>query len=219
MSNVFKSVKLDNYILKGYYKAFLGIYIIAIALALIAKNPALTVAVVMVISAPIVGLFFSVYEKNNLSKLYGILPIARSQVVVGRFLYALSLSIINGIVSGALAYVISLLSGYSLDHLTFIAVLSASFAYFCLFIAIIFPIDFKYPFSRVYIFSNLPLYILAVIGALVLRKTDLIKNMGQIIQYFTSNQEMIWITGFGLGLILLAVSCSLSSLIYKKREL
>lgn len=94
---------------------------------------------------------------------------------------------------------------------------SASFLYFCLFIAVLFPIYFKYPFSKVYILANLLIYLITPIGLYVFKKTDLLKNLNQIIQYFTSNQYMIWITGIGVGLILLVISCSLSYLIYKKR--
>lgn len=219
MSNVLKSMKLDNYILKANYKMFVALYVVATVIAVVTKIPVLAQAIVTLISAPFIGLFFSICEKDNLGKLYGILPLARSETVVGRFLYALSVGVVNGMISVALAYIISLVTGNGLDHLTFIAVVSASFLYFSLFIAILFPVYFKFPFSRVYMLVNLPIYLLGVASMFVLRKTDLLQSMGQVVQYFTSNQEMIWITGFGLGLILLAVSCLLSCVIYQKREL
>ena len=219
MSNVLKSIRLDNYILKAYYKAFIAVDAIAIIIGIIRKMPALTVAIALVISAPFIGTYFSVYEKNNLSKLYGILPIRKSEVVIGRYLYALFLVIINGIVSVILAYIISLFLNKGMDHITFVTILSASFFYFCLFIAVQFPIYFKYGFSKVYIFSNLPFYLVFVIGAYIFTKTDILKYLSQVIQYFTSHQNMIWVTGIGLGLVLLIISCPLSYLIYKKSEL
>ena len=219
MSNVLKSIRLDNYILKTYYKAFIAVDAIAIIIGIITKIPALTVAIVLVITAPFIGTYFSVYEKNNLSKLYGILPLRKSEVVIGRYLYALFLVIINGIVSVIFAYIISLFANKGMDHITIVTILSASFFYFCLFIAVQFPIYFKYSFSKVYIFSNLPFYLVFVIGAYIFNKTNILKHLSQIIQYFTSNQNMIWVTGIGLGLILLIISCPLSYLIYKKNEL
>ena len=219
MSNVLKSIRLDNYILKAYYKAFIAVYAIAIIIGIITKIPALTVAIVLVITAPFIGTYFSVYEKNNLSKLYGILPLRKFEVVIGRYLYAFFLCVINGIVSVILAYIISLFLNKRMDYITLITILSASFFYFCLFIAVQFPIYFKYSFSKVYIFSNLPFYLVFVIGAYIFTKTDILKNLNQIIQYFTSHQNMIWVAGLGLGLILLVISCPLSYLIYKKSEL
>ncbi|HZK70196.1 MAG TPA: ABC-2 transporter permease [Clostridia bacterium] len=219
MSNVLKSIRLDNYILKAYYKTFIVVYVIAILIGIISQIPALTVVVVMVITAPFIGTYFSVYEKNNLNKLYGILPIGKYEVVIGRYLYALFLGIINGIVSGILAYIISIFINKGMDHLTFITCLSASFLYFCLFIAVEFPVYFKYAFSKVYIFTSLPFYLVFVVGAFIFKKTDILQYLSQIIQYFTSHQNMIWVTGIGLGLILLIISCPLSYFIYKKNEL
>jgi hypothetical protein len=219
MSNVLKSIRLDNYILKAYYKAFIVVYVIAILIGIISQIPVLTVVVVMVITAPFIGTYFSVYEKNNLTKLYGILPIGKYEVVIGRYLYALFFGIINGIISGILAYIISIFIKKGMDHLTFITCLSASFLYFCLFIAVEFPVYFKYSFSKVYIFTSLPFYLVFVVGAFIFKKTDILQHLSQIIQYFTSHQNMIWVTGIGLGLILLIISCPLSCLIYKKNEL
>ena len=219
MSNVLKSIRLDNQILKSHYKALIVFYIMAAMIGILVQQQTLTVGIVMIITAPFIGTYFSVYEKNNLNKLYGILPLGKLEVVIGRYLYALLLSIINGIVSGILAYMISLFFKNGMNYLTFIIVLSASFLYFCLFIGVLFPIYFKYSFSKVYIFANLPFYLVFVIGAYIFKKTDIFKNLSQIIQYFTSHQNMIWVTGIGLGLIVLIISCTLSYLIYKKKEL
>lgn len=219
MSDVLKSVKLDNYILRTNYKMFIVPYVIGVVLAVLAKMPALTIAAVMVISAPFIGLFFQVYEKNNLSKLYGILPIGKVEVVIGRYLHALLLGISNGILATIVMFVIALVLHRGLDYLTFAAIASVTFLYFCLFIGILFPIYFKYTYSKVYMVTNLPIYLLAVLTALVVRKTHFIQNMGQVVRYFTSHPQMLWIGGIGLGLVLLIVSCSLSCSIYKRAEL
>ena len=40
MSSVFKSIKLDNYILKPYYKSLIVLYAIAAIIGILAKVPA-----------------------------------------------------------------------------------------------------------------------------------------------------------------------------------
>jgi hypothetical protein len=212
-------MKLDAYILKPYYKAFIVLYVIASVIGALTKIQVLTIVFIMIITAPFIGLYFSVYEKNGLSRLYGILPLGKTEVVIGRYLYALFLGIANGIVSVVQAYIISYFTGVEIDYLTLITVISVSFLYFCLFVAVLFPIYFRFPFSKVYIFANLPLYLIGVAGIFVIKKTDFLKNLGNTIQYFTSNQNMIWVMGFGAGLILLAISLYLSNLTYKKNEL
>ena len=44
----------------------------------------------------------------------------------------------------------------------FLTYLSGGFLYFCLMVAVIFPLYFKFSFSKVYILSNLPFYVLFV---------------------------------------------------------
>ncbi|MDP4159078.1 MAG: ABC-2 transporter permease, partial [Bacillota bacterium] len=88
MNSVFKSVKLDNYIMKPYYRAFILLFAVAAAVGVLTKIPAITVTVVLIISAPFNGTYFSAYEKNNLDKLYGVLPLRKLDVVTGRYLYA-----------------------------------------------------------------------------------------------------------------------------------
>jgi hypothetical protein len=219
MRNVLKSIGLDHYIFKSYYKTLIVLYVIAVIVGIISQMPVLTVAVVIAISANFIGTIFSVYEKNNLNKLYGILPIGKSEVVIGRYLYALFFVIINGIVSGILAYIISLFVNNGVSHLELLTYLSASFLYFCLYIAVEFPIFFKFTFSKVYVLTSLPFYLLFVIGFYITRKTDILKNLKQVIQYFTDHQNMIWVTGIGLSLVLLCISLPISCVISKRNEL
>jgi hypothetical protein len=220
MHPILKSIRLDHDILKVYYRAFLvAAYGLAILIAVLTQKTGFAIVVVMAIAAPFVGVYFSVYEKNNLSKLYGILPLGKNVVVIGRYLYALAFGIANVIAASLLAYILSLIVNSRLSQLEFLTFATASFAYFCLYIAIQFPIYFEISFSKVYIFSNLPFYLLAVAAGYLIRKDNLLQQLQQVIQYFTANPNMIWVTGLGLGLLLLLISCSLSFLIHQKSEL
>jgi hypothetical protein len=99
MRNILKSIRLDHQILKSYYSSFLGVYAAATLFGIISKIPGLTVAIVMAISAPFMGLYFSTYDKNNLGKLYGVLPLGKNEVISGRDLYALAFGVANGVLS------------------------------------------------------------------------------------------------------------------------
>lgn len=109
MSNILKSVKLDHDIMKSRYPMFILGYVIGILFAVLSKTPIFGTAIVMVMAAPLIGQYFSIYEKNNLEKLYGVLPLRKSEVVIGRYLYALCIVVINGIIATILAYIISFL--------------------------------------------------------------------------------------------------------------
>ncbi len=220
MHPILKSMRLDHDILKVYYRTFLvAAYGLAILISALTQKTGFAMVIVMAISAPFVGLIFWLYEKNNLSKLYGILPLGKNEVVIGRYLYALAFGIANSIVVSVLAYLISLIVNSRMSQLEFSTIACASFAYFCLYIAVQFPIYFEFTLTKVYIFSNVPLYLAVVAAAYLFRKDNLLQRLQQVIQYFTANPNRIWVAGLGLGLLLLLVSCPLSLMIHQKSEL
>jgi peptidoglycan/LPS O-acetylase OafA/YrhL len=210
MSNILKSIKLDHDIMRSRYPMFMIAYILGIFLAVISKTPVFGALVVMIISAPLIGQYFSIYEKNNLEKLYGVLPLRKSEVVIGRYIYALCIVVINGIIAAIVAYIISFLTNKGMSSTESLTYLSAAFFYVCLMVAVIFPLYFKFPFSKVYIFSNLPFYLVFIITFAFTRKTNALEQTGPMAQYLASHLINITAIGFSLGLILLALSCLLS---------
>lgn len=210
MTNILKSIKLDHDIMKSRYPMFMIGYVVGILFAVLSKTPILETSIVMVMAAPLAGQYFSVYEKNNLEKLHGVLPLKASEIVIGRYLYALCIVVVNGVIATIVAYIISFLTGSGMGGLETLNFLSIAFLYFCLTIAVIFPLYFKFPFSKVYVLSNLPFYLIFIITLGVARKTNALKQTSQSFQYLSSNLTLAAIA-LGLGIILLAISCLLSS--------
>jgi len=220
MSNVLKSIGLDYYVLKDNLKMFLAIaYVLGIVIGSFTKSPYITVPIVMILSALSSGTFFSIYERNNLSKLYGSLPLRKNDVVIGRYLFTLIYGVINWIVSVALALIFLFYVDKGVTDTTFMVYISVSFFYFCLFVGVSFPIYFKYGFSKAYIYTSLPFYFIFIIGLIISRNANFAANLKQIVQYFTDNPAMIWVIGIGLGLIIIGISTFISSKIYKKSDL
>lgn len=209
MSNILKSIRLDHEITKSRYFMFV-IDVIGVLFAVLTKIPIYGALIIMVVSTPIAGQYFSVYEKNNLEKLYGTLPLRKSEVVIGRYLYALCIVVINGIIAAIVAAVVSILTHHEMSGPEFLTYLSVGFLYACLMTAVIFPLYFKFSFSKVYIFSNLPFYLLFVISFVLTRNTNVLQQTGPAARYLSSNLSIIVAVGFNLGLVLLAVSCLLS---------
>jgi hypothetical protein len=220
MANIFKSSRLDHAVLKVYYKIFMMVYVLAAFIAIVFKAPVVTIPVVTVVAAPFISVYFFVYERNNLGKLYGILPLRRSEVVIGRYTYALLFGMLNEILSGFLATILSQILHVGISYQEFLIFFSAGFLYICLYISIQLPLYFRFHYSKVYIFSNLPIYLVAVTLVYLFKRTIFLHQLSQTIQYFFSHQTMTWvITGIGLGLLLLLISCPLASLIRQRSEL
>jgi ABC-2 type transport system permease protein len=103
-----------------------------------------------------------------------------------------------------------------LDGLTFASWLSGSLLLYCLIVSIQFPLYFKYDFSKLAAFTNLPFILIGLAGSYVIKKN--LKLFGQTVIFFIHNPYMIWLLGIAGGLLLLVVSTYISIALYKTRE-
>ena len=100
MSNTLKATKLDFSLVKPYIKV-IG-FTMLLPFAAINRSILTGVSFAMCFIAMTTGYTFSVTEKNSMERLYGILPIKKSEMVTGRYLFVLAL--------GAMALVVSLIT-------------------------------------------------------------------------------------------------------------
>jgi hypothetical protein len=219
MTDVLKAIRLDHLILRSRYGSFAIIFLVGIVVAVVAKTPELAIAFPLVLSAPFISTYFSVYEKNGLSRLYGILPLGRKEAVIGIYCLALLIVVVDAIIAGVFTYILSVVLNMPMNQVEFAAYVSVGFFYFCLVIAVLFPLYFKFSFSKIYVVSNLPFYLVFVASFLIVKKTDWLANLAQVLQYFTSHVPMIWVTGFGAGLVLLLISLPLAYQIHRRADL
>jgi hypothetical protein len=216
--DVLKSIKLDYHILKATYKILPIIYLLAIILAF-STQPTMVVVIIAIFSAIFSGSIFAIYDKNHLDKLYGILPLGKYEVVLGRYIYALFFGLANSFIAVGLTYIISVVNGRGTDSTTIAAYMFGAFLYYCLSIGVSFPIFFKFNFTKSFIFTVLPLYLVGMSGVLISRNASAVDVVVQIIKYLSNNPAMIWVSGLGTGLILLGISFPFSFLIFKGKEL
>lgn len=102
MNNVLKAAKLDHALVKPYIKVICFTLLLPIAFAVVNRSLLTGVSFAMCFIAMTTGYTFSVMEKNGMDRLYGILPVKKSDLVLGRYLFILAL--------GAIALVVSLVT-------------------------------------------------------------------------------------------------------------
>lgn len=102
MNNILKAAKLDVALVKPYIKTICFTLVLPIVFAAINRSLLTGVSFAMCFIAMTTGYTFSVTEKNSMERLYGILPIKKSEMVIGRYLFVLVL--------GMFALVISLIT-------------------------------------------------------------------------------------------------------------
>jgi hypothetical protein len=173
----------------------------------------------MFFSVSFSGLAFSIIEKNSCEKLYGILPIQRREVVIGRYLYGFISGMVNLIISILLTYMIVIFLGRQIDILTLFFAITFSFCYYSFAVSISYPIYYKIGFSKSYIFITMPLYIIILLIAFLSEKTNFIERISHVLQYFSNHYILLLLYGFTLSIIMLIISTVISYNIFRNSEL
>ena len=99
MSNILKATRLDFSLVKPYVKVIGFTMLLPIAFAAINRSILTGVSFAMCFIAMTTGYTFSVTEKNSMERLYGILPVKKSEMVMGRYLFVIVLGVIALVVS------------------------------------------------------------------------------------------------------------------------
>lgn len=219
MNRILNATKLDFYAGKSTLKMTTFLLLFAIFIGAISKGPIYTMIFTMVFAVTSSGTIFSVHEKSHSDKLYGILPLKKSEMIMGRYLFALIIGTVYVVISGILGLVMSQIMEVSLDSFTFWATLMLALIYFSLAVGISYPIYLKFSFAKAYVFTMLPMYVIAVLILVLTKRTNFISNLDKTIQFFTDSPTLIPIFGILIGLLLLAISSLIANLIYTRKEI
>jgi len=218
MNRVFQALKLDYCTVKTSYSKLIMIYFISILLGLLTQ-PIMPIIMIMFFCVSFSGLTFSIVERNGCEKLYGILPIHRREIIIGRYLYGFLSGIVNLIISIILAYIIAILSKQQIDINTLSLSITLAFCYYSFAVSISHPIYYKIGFSKSYIFITLPLYLIILLIAFLSEKTNFVETIGQDLQYFANHYILFLLYGFILSVVMLMISAVISYGVFKNSEL
>ncbi|MCL2464604.1 MAG: ABC-2 transporter permease [Micrococcales bacterium] len=191
--------------------------LIGIVIGAVAHGPQYTMMFIMVFGVTSAGSVFSVHERSHTDNLYGILPLKKSDIVLGRYLFALIIGVVYVAAGAIIGYIMAQFMG-GISALGYWATLGIAFTYFCFATSIAYPMYFKFSFAKAYIFVMVPMYIIAVAFLIVTRRTDYQSHLASVIRFFTDHVALAPIFGLLAGLILLAVSATISNLIYTRQE-
>ncbi len=93
MSNIWKSAKLDFSLVKPYVKTICFTMVLPVVFAAINRSLLTGISFAMCFIAMTTGYTFSITEKNSMERLYGILPIRKSDMVIGRYIFIIIMGI------------------------------------------------------------------------------------------------------------------------------
>jgi len=218
MNNIFQVLKLDHYTVKTSYSRIIMIYFISLFIG-ISTQPIVPIFMIMFFGVSISGLTFSIIEKNSCEKIYGILPIRRKQIIIGRYLYGFILGIINLIISVVLAYIIAMFSQQQMDSFILFFSITSAFCYYTFAVSVTYPIYYKFGFSKSYIFITIPLYLLILLVVFISDKFNFNETISQLLIYFSNHYVLFLFCGLVLGMFMLIISAVISYCIFRNSEL
>lgn len=94
MNDTLKTARLDFSLIKPYMKNICFTMVIPVVFAAINRSLMTGVSFAMCFIAMTAGYTFSVSEKNGMDRLYGILPVSKKHLVLGRYLYTCSMGLL-----------------------------------------------------------------------------------------------------------------------------
>ena len=90
MSNTLKFMKLDLYAIKPYFslKTIIILIVVLAVTTIGTNNSAFTTGFLMLFATVFTSYTFAIEETSSMDILYGILPISKKNIVVGRYIFA-----------------------------------------------------------------------------------------------------------------------------------
>lgn len=198
MNNILKFVELDHRTIKPYLtlKNLVIVLGVALFLAFVNKNALIPLSIISVFVTIYLSYPFAVGEQNGIDPLYRILGVSRRNVVLGRYLWALSMNL-GGIVFGLiLALLLSLALSLPFVLGEALAMLGGLFFIFSLMQAFQFPLFFKLGYMKAKTVSYLPFMVLGGIFVVFSSFLD------RIPVSFLTNVEKFFSDSLGFAIIL-----------------
>ncbi len=216
MSNILKSTKLDIALVKPYFKTICFTLLLPIVFAAINRSLLTGVSFAMCFIAMTTGYTFSITEKNSMDRLFGILPVRKSELVIGRYVFVLAMGLLSLIISLIAQPLVLKVLGETVGVFNIVTAAIAGVFLFVLYTVFQIPGYYKYGSIKGRVFMYIPVAGFLV-TLLLLSKMPAIGN--SIISVVESSPILlVFLAVFAIA-VMYAVSIILSIRIMKKKEM
>lgn len=164
---------------------------------------------------------FAVGEKTSIDILYASLPLPRKNLVVGRYLFALSTNLLTGLVSLVSALAISVITRKPMDLMEGALIVCVCFFLYSIIEFIQLPLYFKLGYTKARLLTYLPLFLIAGLvaaGRSLAKNAAFLAGFERVSLWFSQDSFLAICLVLAVWLVLLASSISLSCRLYSKRE-
>ncbi|AEY64532.1 ABC-2 transporter permease [Clostridium sp. BNL1100] len=217
MTNILKIAKLDFALIKPYIKIILIALVSPLIIMFTMKDVISGTLFCMCMMAMTSGYTFSVAEKNDLGRLYGLLPISRNDIVSGKYFFIIIEGIILnliGVSANAMILTILKVNFTSSDILIGISIGLITYSFFT---SIQLPFFFKYGGIKGRFFSFIPFLGIFSISEVAKRMSpDKLAELSSIA--ILNNPYGLLVISILFGILVYCISVGISQKIFCRLE-
>lgn len=216
MSNIWRSVKLDFSLVKPYVKTICFTMVLPVVFAVINRSLLTGISFAMCFIAMTTGYTFSITEKNSMERLYGILPIQKSDMVIGRYIFIIIMGLTALIFSLVLHPVILTILGESISIFDYISATVIGIFLFALYTVFQLPGYYKLGSIKGRVFMYIP-----VVGFLItlLLITKIPVGENKLLFTVINSPALLMLLAVILVIAMYVVSILVSIKILKNKEM
>ena len=216
MNNIWKATKLDFSLIRPYVKTICFTMILPVVFAAINHSLLTGISFAMCFIAMTTGYTFSIPEKNSMERLYGILPIRKSDMVIGRYIFIIIMGAIALIFSLVAHPIILLILGESVSILDFINAATTGIFLFALYTVFQLPGYYKLGSIKGRVFMYIPVAGF-LITLLLITKIPVGKSM--LFVTLINSPVLLIVFAIMLVAVMYAISIWVSIKILKNKEI
>ena len=156
MNETLKAARFDFSLVRPYMKSILFVVAFPIVFAAINRSLLNGISFAMCFISMTAGYTFSISEKNGMERLYGILPISKKHMVLGRYLYTCTVGLLTLMISLIVYPIVLYALGVAVSSIDIIASAITGIILFSLYTVFLLPGYYKYGAIKGRLFMFVP---------------------------------------------------------------
>lgn len=213
MSKIFKAARLDFALLKYYIKSICFTLLVPLAFVAFYRTLAVGISFAMFMMSMASIYTFSVAEKNDMQRLYGLLPVSVSQLVCGKYLHVFLMGLAALILSGLIQPLILIALGTPVTLQEIAAAAAAGLVLFITYICFQIPGYYKFGPIKGKVLMYVP-----VIGILLTMFAAGNADFSSLFLFLSENPLLLPCIILVYLILIASVSIKISINIVKKKE-
>ncbi len=218
MNNVIKMIKLDISLIKPYSKSLLIVFLVPLIVISGTQDIISGIIFCMSIMAMTSSYTFSIAEKNDLNRLYGLLPVTKRDIVTGRYMFSALIGVIAVLYGVIINAVVLTLTKKSFSYQDTVIAVSVGLILYTLFTAIQLPGLFKFGAIKGRFITFIPFLGIFLVG--VIAKGVDLENLQKIPDIAVlNNVSAFFAVSILLDIIIYGISMGFTQKLYDGMEL